>query len=107
MHPLKDKTFQILIQGCRTNQYEGEAIAAALEKTGALRDDEHPDVVVIVTCTITAVADRKCRKLIRKLRRENPAAVIAVCGCYAQKVSDEERRLLGIDIIIGKSNANN
>ncbi len=101
MHPLKDKTFQILIQGCRTNQYEGEAIAAALEKTGALRDDEHPDVVVIVTCTITAVADRKCRKLIRKLRRENPAAVIAVCGCYAQKVSDEERRLLGIDIIIG------
>ena len=90
---LSDKKFSIQIQGCRTNQYEGEAIAAALEACGARRDDESPDVVVIVTCAITAVADRKCRKLIRRARREHPNAVIAACGCSSQKMTarDAER----------------
>ncbi|MCE5201036.1 MAG: tRNA (N(6)-L-threonylcarbamoyladenosine(37)-C(2))-methylthiotransferase MtaB [Synergistaceae bacterium] len=101
MLPFTNKTFSINIQGCRTNQYEGEAIAAALEKAGAVHNDVSPDIAVIMTCTITAAADRKCRKLIRKLRRENPAAVIVVCGCYAQKISGAERELLDIDIVIG------
>ena len=67
---LRGKTYAIVIQGCRTNQYEGEALAAALEQSGAVRCDERPDIAVVVTCTITAVADRKCRKLLRRLRRK-------------------------------------
>jgi len=101
MQRLSGKNFSIFIQGCRTNQYEGEAIAAALEAEGAVCGEESPDIVVIVTCTITAVADRKCRKLIRRARRENPRAVIAACGCYAQKMTEAERKLLDIDIVLG------
>jgi threonylcarbamoyladenosine tRNA methylthiotransferase MtaB len=101
MDMLQHKTFRVLALGCRTNQYESEAIAASLERAGAVHSDICPDVSVIVSCTVTAVADRKCRKLIRKLRRENPAGLIVVCGCYAQKISEEEMRLLDIDIVIG------
>ncbi len=101
MQRLSGKNFSIFIQGCRTNQYEGEAIAAALEAEGAVCGEESPDIVVIVTCTITAVADRKCRKLIRRARRENPHAIIAACGCYAQKMTEAERELLDIDIVLG------
>ena len=101
MKLLQDKRFLIHIQGCRTNQYEGEAIAAALEAEGAVCCDESPDIVVIVTCTITSVADRKCRKMIRRARRENPRAVIAACGCYAQKLSEAEREALSLDIVLG------
>ena len=101
MLPLKDKKFSITVQGCRTNQYEGEAIAALLEKAGAVHDESSPDIAVIVSCTITAAADRKCRKIIRKLRREHPNALIAACGCYAQKLTEKERESLGLDIVVG------
>lgn len=101
MEILKGKKFSIYVQGCRTNQYEGEAIAAALEAAGALRRGDAPDIIVIVSCTVTATADRKCRKIIRRARRENPRAVIALCGCYAQKLSEEERALLDVDIALG------
>jgi len=100
-NPLKGKTYSITVQGCRTTLYEGEALAAALEHAGAVRCDKSPDIAVIVTCTITAVADRKCRKLVRRLRREHPGTVIVACGCYVQRVTDEERDELGIDIILG------
>lgn len=101
MTPLMDKTYSVHIQGCRTNQYEGEAIAALLEKAGCFHFPEKPDIMVIVSCTITAAADRKCRKLIRKMRRENPGSLIIVCGCYAQRMSESEKEILGVDILIG------
>ncbi len=98
---LSGKKFSIQIQGCRTNQYEGEAIAAALEALGARRCDESPEIVVIVTCAITAVAERKCRKLIRRARREHPDAVIAVCGCSSQQMTARAAEELGADIATG------
>ena len=101
MDALNDKTYSVHIQGCRTNQYEGEAIAASLEKAGAVQSPEAPDITVIVSCTITAAADRKCRKLIRKMRRENPDSLIIACGCYAQRMPDSDRAALGVDILIG------
>ena len=101
MDALTDKTYSVHIQGCRTNQYEGEAIAASLEKAGAVRSPDDPDITVIVSCTITAAADRKCRKLIRKMRRENPDSLIIACGCYAQRMSASDRVTLGVDILIG------
>ncbi len=101
MQRLSNKTYSVIIQGCRTNQYEGEAIAAALEAQGAAHSETSPDITVIVSCTITAQADRKCRKLIRRIRRGNPSALIIACGCYAQKISEEERTALGLDIVVG------
>jgi len=101
MIQLEGKKYSTHILGCRTNQYEGEAIAALLEKGGAICSFEDPDVSVVVSCTVTGMADRKCRKLIRKLRRENPDLLIIVCGCYAQNMSSSERDVLGVDIVIG------
>lgn len=99
---IEGKTYRIISQGCRTNQYEGEAIAAQLEREGATQDESSsPDIIVVVTCTITAVADRKCRKLLRRLRRKNPEALIIAVGCYAQKMTNEEREELKVDIVIG------
>lgn len=89
------------MQGCRTNQYEGEAIASALEKEGAVLCDDAPDIIVIVTCTITAVADRKCRKIIRRAKRENRNAAVVACGCCVQNMDEAERQALGIDIAVG------
>ncbi|NLD05572.1 MAG: tRNA (N(6)-L-threonylcarbamoyladenosine(37)-C(2))-methylthiotransferase MtaB [Synergistaceae bacterium] len=101
MNSLTDKTYSIHIQGCRTNQYEGEAIAASLEKAGGIHSTDDPDIIVIVSCTVTAAADRKCRKLIRRMRRENYNSLIIVCGCYAQRMPESERKTLGVDILIG------
>lgn len=96
-----NKRYSVHIQGCRTNQYEGEAIAASLEKAGARHSLNDPDIIVIVSCTVTAAADRKCRKLVRRMRRENPASLIILCGCYVQRMSDSERKALDVDILIG------
>ncbi|MDO4987564.1 MAG: MiaB/RimO family radical SAM methylthiotransferase [Synergistes sp.] len=98
---LKDKRFAVEVEGCRTNQYEGEAIAAAFESCGAVQCSEAPDIAIIVGCTITAAADRKCRKMIRHTRRSNPNAVIIVCGCYAQNMTEAECATLGADIAVG------
>lgn len=97
---LEGKTFSVHIQGCRTNQYEGEAIAASLEKAGAVYSSGRADITVVVSCTVTAVADRKCRKLIRRIRRNNPDSLIIVCGCYAQRMTESEKESLGVDILV-------
>ena len=101
MIQLEGKKYSIHILGCRTNQYEGEAIAALLEKAGATCSFDDPDVSVVVSCTITGMADRKCRKLIRKLRKKNSDSLIIACGCYAQNMSTADRDALGVDIVIG------
>lgn len=98
---LKDKKYRVIIQGCRTNQYEGEAIACALEKEGARACAEAPDIIVVVSCTITSAADGKCRKIIRRAKRENAGSALVLCGCYAQRLSEAERRELGVDIAVG------
>jgi threonylcarbamoyladenosine tRNA methylthiotransferase MtaB len=55
----------------------------------------------VVSCTVTKAADGKCRKLVRRLRRENPRSLVVVCGCSAQKMTEAEREALGIDIVVG------
>jgi threonylcarbamoyladenosine tRNA methylthiotransferase MtaB len=99
--PLSGKGFTLSVQGCRTNLYEAEAIAAALEGAGAHRCDSSPDIAVVVTCTITGAAEAKCRKLIRRMRRKHPEAVVAACGCYVQTLTLRRMRELGLDIAVG------
>ncbi|MGI6442850.1 MAG: MiaB/RimO family radical SAM methylthiotransferase [Synergistaceae bacterium] len=101
MERLKDKTFSVNTFGCRTNQYEAEAITFALEEAGAVYKEEEPDILIVVSCTITEAAERKCRKLIRKRLRERSSTLVVVCGCYAQKINEKERRKIGIDILVG------
>lgn len=72
--------------GCKVNQADSDRLAASFEAAGcAIVDADQPaDAYVVNTCTVTLVADRKARKLVRGLARRNPAAVVAVTGCYVE-----------------------
>ena len=82
--------------GCKVNQYETEAMLELFEKEGyeKAETEDYADVYVINTCTVTHMSDRKSRQYIRRMKRKNPDAIIAVVGCYSQ-VSPEE--ILSID----------
>ena len=88
--------------GCKVNQYETQAMEQWLTAAGhTVGSFEEPcDCYIINTCTVTAVADKKNRNVIRRCRKLNPAAILGVCGCYAQSAPDEVRAL-GVDVMVG------
>lgn len=90
--------------GCKVNQYEQQAMEALLQEHGhsPAAEGEIADAVIVNTCAVTAESGRKSRQLIRRLRDENPTAVLAVCGCYSQLEPDEAERL-GARVIFGAS----
>ena len=94
--------FAFYTLGCKTNQYETQAMERLLTDRGHEigKFDESCDAYVINTCSVTAVADKKNRAIIRRCRRDNPNAVIGVCGCYPQHAAEAVREL-GVDIIGG------
>ena len=90
--------------GCRSSLCEGEFLAGEIgTRGGVLCDDlSTAQAAVILTCSVTAEADRKCRQLVRRARRAvGDNGVIVVCGCWAQGVDAESARDLGVDILIG------
>ena len=94
-------TFKIITLGCKVNLYESEIMQEKLLNNGfILANDEHSDIIIINTCSVTNVADNKSKKLIRSARRDNKNAIIVVCGCMAQN-KQEEIKDLAIDILIG------
>ena len=88
--------------GCKVNQYDTQAMRELMENAGydTVDFEDEADVYIVNTCTVTAVADKKNRAVIRRCRRDNPDAVIGVCGCYSQH-APEAVRALGVDIIGG------
>lgn len=89
--------------GCKVNQYETEAMAKAFQEEGyeVVDEREFADVYIINTCTVTAVADKKSRQYIRRMKKVNPDSVIAVTGCYAQMNPEEVSAVAGVDIVAG------
>ena len=94
--------FAFYTLGCKTNQYETQAMERLLRDQGHEIGSFHEacDCYVINTCSVTAVADKKNRAVIRRCRRENPNAVIGVCGCYTQHAPELVREL-GVDVLGG------
>ncbi len=88
--------------GCKVNQYETAAMERILTDRGhvLVPFDGPADAYIVNTCTVTAVSDKKSRQMIRRARKRSPAAVVAVCGCYAQ-TKPEEVRALDVDLIAG------
>ena len=90
--------------GCKVNQYETQAMEQILlekgHEVGTLKD--LCDAYIINTCSVTAVADKKNRAVIRRVRRDAPEAVLAVCGCYTQHAA-EKLEGMGIDVVGGSS----
>ncbi len=97
--------FAFYTLGCKTNQYETQAMEKLFVQQGHEIGtfDDACDGYIINTCSVTAVADKKNRAVIRRCRREHPEAVIAVCGCYTQHDAEAVRQL-GADVLGGSGN---
>lgn len=89
--------------GCKLNFAETSAIGRALAEHGVERaaEGEIPDIAVVNTCSVTAMADKKCRQLINRLHRQWPSASIVVTGCYAQLQPSEVAALPGVSVVLG------
>ncbi|MDE6021924.1 MAG: tRNA (N(6)-L-threonylcarbamoyladenosine(37)-C(2))-methylthiotransferase MtaB, partial [Muribaculaceae bacterium] len=89
--------------GCKLNFSETSAIGVQLSKRGIIKAqaDETPDIVVVNTCSVTEVADKKGRSLIRRLRSRWPDATLVVTGCYAQLKPQEVASIDGVDMVLG------
>jgi threonylcarbamoyladenosine tRNA methylthiotransferase MtaB len=98
---MKSVAFQTL--GCKINQTETAALQRLFEQAGfsTVPFSAQADVYIINTCTVTHVGDRKSRQAIRRARRTNPEAVIAVTGCYAQVAPEEVLALPEVDLVVG------
>ena len=88
--------------GCKVNQYETQAMEQSLRARGHEVVDfaDAADAYVVNTCSVTAVSDQKSRKVLHRVRRERPGAVLAVCGCYPQTHVEDVRKL-DVDLIAG------
>lgn len=99
----ENKTAAYLTLGCKLNFAETSAIGKQLSQIGVrkARDGERADICVINTCSVTELADKKCRQAVRKMIKENPGAYIIVTGCYAQLKPEEIANIDGVDIVLG------
>lgn len=97
------KRVAIFTLGCKTNQYESEAMASIFRRHGyeSVDFNDIADVYVINTCTVTHLGDRKSRQMIRRAVKTNPDAIVAVTGCYAQTSPGEVLAIPGVDVVIG------
>lgn len=97
------KTAAYYTLGCKLNFAETSAIGRSLLEQGVrtARQGEQAHFCIINTCSVTELADKKCRYMIRKAKREHPGAVIVVTGCYAQLSPDEVAALDGVDLVLG------
>lgn len=89
--------------GCKLNFAETSAVASRLESLGVRRatDGDSPDIIFVNTCSVTELADKKCRQTIRSYNRRFPGAAIIVTGCYAQLKAEEAASLPGVVIVAG------
>ncbi len=89
--------------GCKVNQYETEAMLEMFKKDGyeQVDSEEFADVYVINTCTVTHMSDRKSRQYIRRMKKKNPNAIIAVVGCYSQVSPEEILEIEEVNLVMG------
>ena len=88
---------------CKVNQYETEALLEMFEKDGyeQVGSEDYADVYVINTCTVTHMSDRKSRQYIRRMKKKNPNAIIAVVGCYSQVSPEEILEIEEVNLVMG------
>jgi len=100
------KKVAFLTLGCKLNFSETSGIARQFETEGYLRVDgnEPADVVVINTCSVTEMANKKSKQAIRKMIHHNPNAKVIAVGCYSQLKPEEVAQIEGVDLILGSAN---
>ena len=97
------RAYDVHVLGCKVSQIEADHVARILEAAGLSRvhPGESADVVVLHACTVTERADRDAFRLLRRLRREHPAALLAVTGCLAERDPDGLARRPEVDLVAG------
>lgn len=103
-----EKTVAFCTLGCKVNQYETNAMIEQFIKQGYTIVDfeDVADIYIINTCTVTNIADRKSRQMLRKVKQRNPNSVVVACGCYAQVAKEELEKIPEIDMICGVNEKN-
>ena len=99
------KTAHYYTLGCKLNFSETSTFANALRELGVRTAEkgEKADICLINTCSVTSVADRKCRQAIHRVIRENPGAFVVVTGCYAQLEAPAIADIDGVDLVLGNN----
>ena len=102
------KTIAFYTLGCKVNQYETNAMTQKFAEKGyeILGFDTNADIYIINTCTVTHIADKKSRQIIRHAKQQNPEAIIVATGCYAQVSKEELEKIEELDIIVGNTEKN-
>jgi threonylcarbamoyladenosine tRNA methylthiotransferase MtaB len=105
----ENKTAAYYTLGCKLNFAETSAIGQLLSEYGIrkARSGEKADICLINTCTVTELADKKCRQAIRKIAKANPGAFIIATGCYAQLKPNEVAKIEGVDLVLGNDEKDN
>lgn len=100
---MQNRTVAFVTLGCKLNFSETSTIAQQFVEAGYERvaQNRPADIYVINTCSVTEHADKKCRNFIRKLHKQNPEAIIAVTGCYAQLKPQEILDIEGVSLVVG------
>lgn len=102
------KTVAFYTLGCKVNQYETNAMEQQFIKKEyeIVSNMTKADIYIINTCTVTNMAERKSRQMLRRAKETNPNSIIVVCGCYAQVAKEELENIPEIDIILGINEKN-
>ena len=103
------KTVAFYTLGCKVNQYETNGMIQEFKKCGynIVEFDEIADVYIVNTCTVTNMADRKSRQMLRRVKELNPEAILVAVGCYAQVAKNELEKIPEIDLILGTNEKKN
>ena len=103
-----EKTVAFYTLGCKVNQYETNAMTEQFIKAGYTIKNftEKADIYIINTCTVTNMADRKSRQMLRKVKEHNPEGILVACGCYAQVAKEELEKIPEINLILGINEKN-
>lgn len=95
------KTAAYFTLGCKLNFSETSTFGRLLEEMGVRTVERDADICIINTCSVTEVADHKCRQAIHRMVRENPGAFVVVTGCYAQLKPETVSGIEGVDLVLG------
>lgn len=91
--------------GCKLNFSETSTFAKLLREMGVVEAQagETADICLVNTCSVTEMADHKCRQAIHRMVRENPGSFVVVTGCYAQLDSEKVSKMDGVDLVLGSN----
>mgnify|MGYP004670039833 FL=1 len=94
--------FNIITFGCKVNQYESNMMKEKMLSSNFFYEEniKNADIIIVNTCSVTNIADKKCLKMIRRIKRERPNALLVVAGCSSQN-NQSEYEALDIDILLG------